>query len=397
MVVDNHYPDIRVEREAKALLDRGYVVDVICLRREGEPKRERMGDLSVHRLPGKRRRGASPLLQLWEYVTFTAMATAMVAVRHVRSPYDTVQVHNVPDFLVFSALVPKLGGAGVILDLHDLMPEFFASRIGGRMDSLLVRAVKVQERMAAAFSDQVITVTELWRQTLIERGIPADKIIVVMNLPDESIFGEGPAPATRQDGDPLTVIYHGTITHRYGLDLLLHAFARARQRQPLRLIIHGRGEYLDEVRQLVDQLGLAEDVRLSTQSLPTDALPELIRSADIGVVPYRSDVFTDGILPTKLMEYATLGVPSIASRTKAVTTYFTDDMVRLVEPGSVEALADALSELAADPERRSALAHNALRFAQEHRWESQAVAYADAVERVTRRRTRNDGHNGGSQ
>jgi glycosyltransferase involved in cell wall biosynthesis len=218
-----------------------------------------------------------------------------------------------------------------------------------------------------------------------------------MNLPDESIFGEGPAPATRQDGDPLTVIYHGTITHRYGLDLLLHAFARARQRQPLRLIIHGRGEYLDEVRQLVDQLGLAEDVRLSTQSLPTDALPELIRSADIGVVPYRSDVFTDGILPTKLMEYATLGVPSIASRTKAVTTYFTDDMVRLVEPGSVEALADALSELAADPERRSALAHNALRFAQEHRWESQAAAYADVVERVSRRKTKDDGQHGGSQ
>jgi glycosyltransferase involved in cell wall biosynthesis len=115
------------------------------------------------------------------------------------------------------------------------------------------------------------------------------------------------------------------------------------------------------------------------------------------VVPYRSDVFTDGILPTKLMEYATLGVPSIASRTSAVTSYFSDDMVRLVEPGSVEGLADALSELAADPERRQQLAHNALRFAQEHRWESQAAAYADVVERVSRRKTKDDGQHGGSQ
>ncbi len=388
MVVDNHYPDVRVEREAKALLDRGYVVDVICLRRAGEPKVQRIGNLTVHRLSGTRRRGGSPLFQLWEYVTFMVMATAMVTVRHMRAAYDSVQVHNVPDFLVLSALVPKLTGAGVILDLHDLMPEFFASRFGGRMDSALVRAVKIQERMAVAFSDEVITVTHLWKRTLIDRGIPAAKITVVMNLPDERIFAPRPPAEVSAGGGPLTVIYHGTFTYRYGLDLLIRALARARARHDLRLLLHGRGEYLDDMRGLVDELGIHDAVRFSTDSLATDALPGLIRGADIGVVPYRSDVFTDGILPTKLMEYAALGVPSIASRTSAVAASFTDDMVRFVEPGSEEGLADALSELAAQPERRSSLAHNALRFAQEHRWKSEAAAYAEVVDRVIRRRTK---------
>jgi glycosyltransferase involved in cell wall biosynthesis len=385
MVVDNHYPDVRVEREAHALLDRGYAVDVICLRREGEPRVERMGVLSVYRLPGRRHRGASPLLQLWEYVTFMVLATAMVTLRHMRTPYASVQVHNVPDFLVFSALLPKLRGSGVILDLHDLMPEFFASRFGGRMDSALVRAVAFQERMSAAFSDEVITVTHPWRQTLVNRGVPAHKVTVVMNLPDERIFAPRPLPDARPAGDPLTVIYHGTFAHRYGLDLLIRGFARARERHPLTLLLHGRGEYLEVMRDTVDQLGVRDAVQFSTDPLPTDALPDLIRRADIGVVPYRSDVFTDGILPTKLMEYAALGIPSIVSRTRAVEEYFSDEMVRFVEPGSVDGLADALSELAADSARRRSLAQNALRFSQEHQWESEAAAYAEVVDRVGRR------------
>jgi glycosyltransferase involved in cell wall biosynthesis len=139
------------------------------------------------------------------------------------------------------------------------------------------------------------------------------------------------------------------------------------------------------MRDTVDQLGVRDAVQFSTDPLPTDALPDLIRRADIGVVPYRSDVFTDGILPTKLMEYAALGIPSIVSRTRAVEEYFSDEMVRFVEPGSVDGLADALSELAADSARRRSLAQNALRFSQEHQWESEAAAYAEVVDRVGRR------------
>jgi glycosyltransferase involved in cell wall biosynthesis len=141
------------------------------------------------------------------------------------------------------------------------------------------------------------------------------------------------------------------------------------------------------MRKMVDELGLHDSVRFSTEPLPTEALPDLIRSAEMGVIPYRSDVFTDGILPTKLMEYAALGIPAIVSRTPAVEAYFGNHMVRFVEPGSVEGLADALSELAARPEQRSELARNALRFAQERRWESEATTYAAVVERAGRRRT----------
>jgi glycosyltransferase involved in cell wall biosynthesis len=379
MVVDNTYPDVRVERQARALVERGYAVDVICQGGMGQPDTERLDGVTVRRLRGARRRGASLPVQLWEYLTFLLRATATVAARHSRRRYDSVQVHNVPDFLVFSALVPKLSGARVILDLHDLMPEFYASRFGSGMNALPVRAVRVQERLSGAFADHVLTVSELWRRALIERGFAPEKVSVVMNLPDEAIF-RPQAPRVREDAaGGLCVIYHGTLTHRYGLDLLLRALAVARARTPLRLLLHGRGEYQEDLRRLADELGLGDAVEFSTQELPTEALPDLLCQADIGVVPYRNDLFTDGIVPTKLLEYATLGIPSIVSRSRAVEEYFTDEMVRFVEPGSVPELADALTELAGDPARRLSLATAAGRFVKAHRWRDEADRYAALV------------------
>jgi glycosyltransferase involved in cell wall biosynthesis len=381
MIVDNTYPDVRVERESNALVDHGYAVDIMCLRGEGEPARERVGHVTIYRLPVTRRRGQRVGVQLGEYATFLGWAAAMTALQHRRRPYATVQAHNVPDFLVFAAAIPKLSGAPVILDLHDLMPEFFASRFGGDMESAAVRLVRWEERLSAAFADQVITVTDLWRDRLVARGLSPGKVEVVMNLPDSRLFALRP-PALRPSGQPVTIICHGSLTRRYGIDVLLRAVAIASARIPLRLILHGRGEYLPDIESLIDELGIQEKVELSTRMVPTEALPDLIAAADIGVVPYRSDIFTDGILPTKLMEYAAMGIPAIASRSKAIEAYFSADMVRLVDPGDVTSLAIALETLAADAGSRLALAAAAQRFTATHRWEDEATKYVAIVDRL---------------
>ncbi len=381
MIVDNYYPDIRVERQARALVRRGHSVDVICLRREGDRPREVIDGIRIRRLPLQRQRGMGLGPQMLEYLTFMVWSGALVSVLHLRNRFDVVQVHNVPDFLVFGALVPRLTGAAILLELLDLMPDFFASRIGGSMVSLAFRLVQVQERASTGFADGVLTVTDLWRRTLIARGLADTKVDVVMNLPDDALF-QRRAPEIRPDPGVITVMYHGTITHRYGIDLLVRAVAQARERIPLQLVIHGRGEYLDDLRTLIDELGMRDTVRLSTELLPTADLPDLIAAADIGVVPNRSDVFTDGILPTKLLEYAALGIPAVVSRSTATVAYFTDEMVEYVEPGSVEALATAIERLARDPDRRLKLATAAQAFTTDHQWSQEADRYVNVVERL---------------
>jgi glycosyltransferase involved in cell wall biosynthesis len=377
MIVHNQWPDPRVEREARALVANGIQVDVICARDAYDSPDSGPG-IEVQRLPVWRRRGRGAGLQMLEYLAFLFLATVHATLRHARRRYRTVQVHNPPDFLVFAALLPKLTGAKVIIDLHDLMPEFYASRFGTSLSALPVRLMARQEKVAAGFADRVITVTERWRRTLEERGVPSYKLSVLMNLPDPAIYGREVA-ATGREGTPFTIIYHGTLNERYGLDILLRAVALARRDLPFHLIVHGHGALVETLPTLAAELGVDDIVEFSTRRLPAEELPTLLRRADMAVVPYRRDVFTDGILPTKLMEYTALGIPTIVTRTPVIEEYFDDSMVRFVPAEDEAALAAAIVELGRDPDQRAEIARNAARFMDRHAWQRNSAEYVAMV------------------
>lgn len=388
MVVHAHYPggETRVQREAEALARHGYNVDVLCLRGKIEAPTEFCNNVRVIRLPVRYGDSGRVGRKLLEYLRFFLLAMVKLAQLHGRRPYNTVQLHNLPDFLVFAAWFPKLSGARVILDIHDLMPEFYRGRYGADANSLLVRLLYLQEKLACRFADHVITVSEIWRQALIRRGVPADKCSVVMNVADHTVFHPSQGPkAERGDEDGLRLIYHGVLPYRYGLDLVLQAVAKVRQQIPnIHLTIHGAVDehYLTLVA-LAKELDLLDKhVHFSTKLVPLADLPDLIRSADIGLAPYRTDVFTDGIVPTKLMEYAALGMPAIAARTTAIQTYFEDTMVEFFTPGDADDLARCILRLHSDRKRLARLAQGAHKFNQRYNWAKLAGEYVALVERL---------------
>jgi glycosyltransferase involved in cell wall biosynthesis len=384
MVVHAYYPigETRVERQAHALLAQGTEVDLICLCNVGEPARATVDGVEVYRLP-VRRHASGVALRFLEYLNFFVVAFTCLARLHLRRRYDVVQVHNLPDFLVFVALFPKLTGAGVILDLHDLMPEFYAERYHQPWNSLAVRLMRWQERLACRFADHILTVTELWRHTLIERGQPADKVTVVMNVADDRIFRRDVAVDAAGDDGRFRLIYHGTVDERYGLDLALRAINRLRRTAPdIHLTIHGGGEHRRALVSLVDELGLQDHVQFSTHFVPTAELPKIIKRADLGIVPYRNGVFTGGILPTKLMEYAALGIPAVVARTPAAAAYFDETIVQFFTPGDVDELADCILTLYRDRSRLAQLARKIGKFNEQYNWPNQRVVYLRLVDRL---------------
>lgn len=383
MVVHAYYPkgETRVERQAMALLEHGIEVDVICLKATDHPAWEVVGGVQVYRLPVRRHKFSGPSVQLFEYLTFFILAFIRLASLHRQRRYDTVQIHNLPDFLVFVALIPKLTGARVILDLHDLMPEFYAERVQRSMSSLMVRLICWQERLACRFADHIITVTELWRQVLIERGQPADKVTVVMNVADSRIFHRDTTTEAADRDGRFSLIYHGVMGRRHGLDLALRAINLVRQAVPeIYLTLHGGGEYRGTLASLVDELGLQDHIQFSTRGVPTAELPKLLKRADLGIVPYRNGVFTGGILPTKLMEYVALGIPAIAARTPAIAAYFDETMVQFFTPGDVEDLAHCILALYSDRKRLAQLAQGAEEFNQRYNWTKIGAKYVALVE-----------------
>lgn len=387
MVVYAFYPlaETRVQREAEALVDGGFEVDVICLRAKSinEPAREDVNGVQVYRLPLGRRKRNSSLRLLLDYSVFFVFTMFLLTYLHLVLRYHSVQVHNLPDFLVFSAWLPKMMGSPIILDLHDLMPEFYVSRSGQNINSIGARLVKWQERISCRFADHVITVTELWRQILIERGLSAEKVSVVMNVADDKIFRPLPVTQRATANGRFTLIYHGLQTERYGLDLILQAVARLKNELPdIRVLLHGGGEYHQTLETMVNDLDISESVEFRTNLIDVVDLPYLINSADVGVVPYRRDVFTDGILPTKLMEYVALGIPVIAARTPIIEMYFDDEMVEFFSPGNVDELVASISKLYREPLRRQSLAQHANHFNEEYNWAKLKNNYVDLVERL---------------
>jgi glycosyltransferase involved in cell wall biosynthesis len=396
MVVHAHYPyaETRVERQAQALLANGIEVDVICLGGSSQPAQATIDGVQVYRLPVQRNKGVSFVVQLFEYLAFFVLAFICLSKLHLRWHYSVVQVHNLPDFLVFVALIPKLTGASIILDLHDLMPEFYAERIQRSMNSLPVRLLRWQEYLSCRFANHVITVTELWRQSLIERGQPADRVSVVMNLADDRVFNRDTVAAMSTDNDCNSVqceaadgrfrlIYHGVMDYRHGLDLALEAINLVRQSAPeVHSTLHGGGPYRKTLVSLVDEFGLQENVQFSNRLVPTVELPKLIREADLAIVPYRNGVFTGEILPTKLMEYAALGIPSIAARTPAIATYFDETMIEFFTPGSVDDLAGCILKLYADRTLLTKLAEGAEKFNRRYNWARVSAEYVALVDRL---------------
>ena len=346
MIVHAYYPigETRVEREALALVDAGYEVDVICHRHKRDPKFETINGVNIFHLPVSRKRLGGFIGQFLEYLLFFIMVFFKLLTLYPRRKYQTVQAHNLPDFLIFSAVIPKLFGARLILDLHDLMPEFFATKSNRAMDSFLVRLVIFQEQMACRFADHVITVTKLWRQRLIERGVKEDKVSVVMNLPDERYFSAVKERKVKpRDHNGLRLIYHGTFKEHYGLKELIMAISLVRDQIPgIHLTLQGVGEFSNEMKKLVNDLDLQNEVVVNDFALMVSKLPALIHQSDIGVVPNQNDVFTGDLLPTKMMEYIALGIPVIAAKTRVISQYFSDEMILFFSPGDENSLAERI-------------------------------------------------------
>jgi glycosyltransferase involved in cell wall biosynthesis len=390
MIVYAIYPlaETRVQREAEVLLRNGYAVDVICLRLPGDLPIDNYKGVRIfrekYRFPWLRSKKAGLRGRFFDYIRFFFSAGFRVTKLHLKNRYDIIHVHNLPDFLVFCALIPKIMGVPIILDLHDLMPEFFAGRFKTKMP-FLARLIKWQERQSCRFADQVITVSEHWRQALIQRGVPELKCSVVMNVADDTIFTPCERGKTLPPrSDQFRLIYHGSIHERYGLNLAVEAVDQIKEEIPnIHLTLIGHGEYLPHIVRMVEERKLSHYVTIESLHL-VEELPDIIRACDLGVVPYQNDVFTDGLLPTKLMEYAAVGLPAVAARTTAIQAYFSDTNTEFFEPGSALDLAKQIRYLHDNPERLTELSRGSQKFNQRYNWTKVGAEYVTLVEQVRR-------------
>jgi glycosyltransferase involved in cell wall biosynthesis len=293
----------------------------------------------------------------------------------LKGELDVVHAHNLPDFLVFAGLVPRLCGAKVVLDVHDSVPETFATKFSDA--SMLWKALCFEERVSALVAHKVICVNAPQRDVLVARGIPSSKTFISMNVPDPKVFK--PVAVKGQEkprGPHFDLVYHGTMVARLGVDLLIQALAQLTSRIPgVRLNLWGGGDDLPAFQKLAVDLGIEDRVLFNPEGFPLHDLPHHLKAMDVGVVGNRRSMAGDLMLPVKLMEYVSLGIPAVAPRLHTIEHYFSEDMVGYYRAEDVSSLADAICRLYADPERRRQQAERSMQFLGDYGWERQGVDF----------------------
>lgn len=347
MVVFSSYPsDPRPRRAAEALLKEGMQLDLICEADDEMKKRENIGDMEIIRIPIRHHRGGK-LSYAYQYFSFIFISGSILAWRSLWRKYDLVYIHNMPDVLVFSALLPKALGAKVILDQHDPMPELMKTIFDFEDNSLAVRLIYRLEKWSIGFADLVITVNVACKRIFAARSCRPEKIGIVMNSPDGEIFPYRSAcsyvPFEESSGRPFTIMYHGSLVERNGLDLAVDALARVHQTIPnVQLKICGRStSFLEQVIQKARDAGLGECVRYLGPKRLEELVGE-IESCDVGVIPNQRNPFTDINTPTRIFEYLALGKPVIAPRTPGIQDYFNPESLLFFEAGDADGLAERI-------------------------------------------------------
>jgi len=379
-IVRHAYDDCpRAFRNARQLAERGHEVEYVCLRRPGEPARSTIDGVKVRRIPLSHRRGGT-LRYIFEYSWSLVVALLFVTGAHVRRRFDVVQVHTLPDVLVFCAVPAKLLGARVALDLQECMPEFFAvkQRVGLRHP--VVRLLAWIEQRAIQFADLPMTCTTQMLDAFTRRGSQPQHFLVIPNSADEKRF-PARAPARRPSTSLFRLVTHGSLVPAYDLETVVRAIALVPSEEvgELLLDIFGEGEDQGRLIRLSQTLGVADRVRFRGRVSHSELLENLTQ-ADAGIVAVQRNAFRDLTHCMKMFEYIQLGVPVLAADTPAVRASFDESCFEFFRAGDPADLAAAIVRSARDPERRLRMANAAREVNEAYRWRNQGPRYARHIE-----------------
>lgn len=368
MVAYSYYPsDTRIRKEAETLLKNGFEVDILCLRKENEPSDEIFNNVKIFRVNLQKKREGM-LTYIYLYTLFFVLVFFKLNYLFLKKKYTFFHFHNMPNFLVFSAIFGKLFRRKIILDIHDPMPELLNSVIK-KFNKIIKRILFIEEKLSVKFADAIITTNKAFKELFIDRGCPANKIEIVMNSPQTSIFKEN--IIFKRNDNKFIILYNGTIVERHGLDLLVDTINELKCKIPgLELKIFGTGEFWNVVQNKIDKLGVQDYVKYYGGVIIDDLIYH-IATCDLGVIPNRFNEFTNLNFPIRIFEYIHFKKPLIVPKTKGIMDYFSDDSIFYFNPSDHKSLSSLIFFIYENMNNIKSLIEKAYGVYQKNNWKKQ--------------------------
>ena len=296
------------------------------------------------------------------------MASSVLLGARASGPADVVVVSSPTFFSIFAAwALARLKRASLVVEVRDLWPAIFVE-LGVLTDRRIIWLLERLELWAYRVSDAVVVVSEGFRDDLIRRGVDADKVHTIRNGVDLGRFQPGgdPSPGRAQLGvaeGEVLVLYIGAHGISQGVAGVAEAAALLRD-QPVHFACVGEGSAKGELEQRVKELEL-DNVSLHP-GVPRNEVAGLLAAADICLVPLRDVPLFATFIPSKIFEFFGTGKAVVGAVRGESAEILRGAGAVVVEPEDPEALAAAIKELAADPERRSAMGKEARTYVEQH-------------------------------
>ena len=385
--------DRRVWLECQALTRTGYRVAVVCPKGKDDPDYQVIDGVELYKYRPYAP-GGSKLSFAGEYAySFAATAWKALLARArgglLRGRFAVIQACNPPDIFWPLAMAFKaLERTKFVFDHHDLCPELFESRFGGR--SLPYRGLRFLERRTHRSADHVISTNESYRQIAINRSgrDPAD-VTVVRTGPDPDKLRRGAPDDSQRRGRSYLAAYIGVMGPQDGVDIVVRAagvIVHHLKRDDIAFTLIGKGDCFDELVGLRDELKLNGHVEFTGRA-PDELVGKVMSTADIGLSPDPMNPLNDLSTMNKTMEYMSFELPVVAFDLRETRVSSAEAAVYVKPTGDpdqdVRDYAQAILDLIDDEEERARMSKfGRARVEEELAWSHQRRAYLGVYARL---------------
>ncbi len=292
-------------------------------------------------------------VNLYEEIANYAVVAGEIALKH---DFDIIHAH---DWLTYPAGIAAKRASGKPLVIHVHATDF--DRSGGKVNPTVFEI----EKMGMHLADKIIAVSNLTRNTVIEKyGIHPDKVVTVYNAVDP-LSDHEKLKINRGIHDKV-VTFLGRVTLQKGPEYFVQAAYKVLQKMDnVRFVMAGSGELLEKMILWTSALGISDRFHY-TGFLKGDDVFKMFSLSDVYVMPSVSEPF--GISPLEAMQS---NVPSIISRQSGVAEIL--KYILKVDFWDVDALADAIYGLLNYPSLSEIFRRHGMQEVNDMKWENSGL------------------------
>lgn len=313
--------------------------------------KEEVDGLEVHRVWTYATPNRGFIRKILSHLLFSVMAV-LQGMPKLERP-DVVVCSSPTLFSAFSAwLISRLFGSPFVMEVRDLWPAAIVELGVLKEGSPAVRALESLEMFLYRQAAKVVVVTHSFREVLVGRGVPPEKLTVITNGVDPERYRPGPRANDFRSqvglGDAFVVLYAGAHGMSHALHVILGVAREMAVTAPdCRFVFVGDGAEKDRLVRQVEEWGLENVLFLPSQ--PAERMPAVYTSADVCLVPLRKVFLFSYFIPSKMFEILACARPIVASLDGEAAAILRDSGGAIVvPPEDGVGIAAAIEQLRAD-------------------------------------------------